>query len=494
MNTVSRVWSDKQQAIFAEVAQGAGNLIVTAVPGSGKTTTIVEAMKHVPQGKTVLAVAFNKSIATEMGQRVPAGVIVSTLHAHGMKAVTRRGRVRVDGDKGRDIARRVANENFHHVAQTRFVADRENELREWAASLVKCVSLSKSYLASTSEAIQDVIDMHQIVPPENDEDRPEFIRQTKLALEECKTSKGSIDFDDMIWLPAVLGLAVMQFDMVFVDETQDLTAGQIALVLRSVKKGGRIVAVGDPRQSIYQFAGSGSDSIEQVKQALGAKTLPLSITYRCSKAVVNEARRISKEIEAAPDADEGSLCITDEMSMLKGAREGDFVLSRTNAQLLGLCLGFLKGGKRANIQGRDIGTKLTAVIRRSKCKDVDSMLAYVHKWADKEILRLEQRDRDATGISDTRDCIVTLSEGEELVGSVIAKIEELFADGDSQARITLSTTHKAKGLERDRVWVLRDTYLKTRKGQTGTSIEEENLYYVAVSRCRRDLFLVREAK
>jgi DNA helicase II / ATP-dependent DNA helicase PcrA len=493
MNTVSRVWSDKQQAIFAEVAQGAGNLIVTAVPGSGKTTTIVEAMKHVPQGKTVLAVAFNKAIAVEMGQKVPAGVVVSTLHAHGMKAVTRAwGRVRVDGDKGRDIARRIANENFQRVYNDG--GDREAELREWALSLVKCVSLSKSYLASSSEAIQDVIDSHQIVPSENDDDRPEFIRQVKLALEACKTSKSSIDFDDMIWLPAVLGLAVPQFDMVFVDETQDLTAGQIALVLKSVKKSGRIVAVGDPRQSIYQFAGSGSDSIEQVKKALGAKTLPLSITYRCSKAVVNEARRISTQIEAAPDADMGSLLITDEMAMLKGAREGDFVLSRTNAQLLGLCLGFLKGGKRANIQGRDIGTKLTAVIRRSKCKDVDSMLAYVHKWTDKEILRLEQRDRDATGVSDTRDCIVTLSEGEEMVDSVIAKIEELFADGDSQARITLSTTHKAKGLERDRVWILRDTYMKTRKGQTGVSIEEENLYYVAVTRAKRDLFLVKEAK
>jgi superfamily I DNA/RNA helicase len=68
---------------------------------------------------------------------------------------------------------------------------------------------------------------------------------------------------------------------------------------------------------------------------------------------------------------------------------------------------------------------------------------------------------------------------------VTAKIQALFSDTDETRRVTLSTTHKAKGLERDRAWVLADTYRPTR----GT--EEANLWYVAVTRAKTTLFLVR---
>lgn len=64
------------------------------------------------------------------------------------------------------------------------------------------------------------------------------------------------------------------------------------------------------------------------------------------------------------------------------------------------------------------------------------------------------------------------------------KIDGLFSDTDAANRIMLSTTHKAKGLERDRVWILMDTYRPKK------STEEANLYYVAVTRARKSLFKV----
>jgi superfamily I DNA/RNA helicase len=166
-----------------------------------------------------------------------------------------------------------------------------------------------------------------------------------------------------------------------------------------------------------------------------------------------------------------------------------------------LCLAFLRDGRRAAIQGRDVGTKLASVVKRAKKPDVDGMLAYVDKWATKEIERLEKRDRDASGIADIRECILALSEGETETQAVVAKIERLFADGNETTRITLSSTHRAKGMERDRVWLLRETYLRTRSRKTGRGtveyiepgIEEHNLYYVATTRARRELFLVRGA-
>jgi DNA helicase-2/ATP-dependent DNA helicase PcrA len=472
-------WSNKQQAVFADVASGEGHTMVDAVAGSGKTTTILEAMKSVPAGKSVLFVAFNKSIATELAKRAPEGVDVSTLHSLGLKACTRAlSRPRVEKDKMPEIARRITGAEDHW------------EKREWCGSVQKAVSLSKSCLAQTDDEIDAVIDQYGLCPPEREEERAAFIRDVQAVLSACREITAEVDFDDMVWLPIVLELKVPQYDRVFVDETQDLNASQIALVLKALKPGGRVCAVGDPRQAIYQFRGAAADAFEKVRSALGAKVLPLSVTYRCARSVVREAQALVPHLEAAPDADEGSVAAVGEASMMSGARAGDFVLSRINAPLLKLCLAFLKDGKRAAIQGRDVGTKLVAVVRRSKRQDVDGMLEYVGRWASTEIARLEKRGRDATGIEDMRECIFALSEGETVVQAVVGKIERLFADGDETTRITLSSTHKAKGMERDRVWLLRSTYMLKRRGQSQPSIEEANLLYVAITRARKELFLV----
>src|ERR1700690_3946522 len=96
---MKKKWSPQQKAVFENVANGTGHTVVLARAGSGKTTTIVEAFNHVPEGASVLMIAFNKSIATELQSRAPAGVEVSTLHSFGLKAIMRQGPARIDNDK-----------------------------------------------------------------------------------------------------------------------------------------------------------------------------------------------------------------------------------------------------------------------------------------------------------------------------------------------------------------------------------------------------------
>jgi len=72
----SRKWSHLQQNIFDFVEHGQGNAIVEAVAGSGKTTTIVEALKRV-RGTSIF-LAFNKSISEELKAR---GVNARTFHS-----------------------------------------------------------------------------------------------------------------------------------------------------------------------------------------------------------------------------------------------------------------------------------------------------------------------------------------------------------------------------------------------------------------------------
>ena len=77
-----------------------------------------------------------------------------------------------------------------------------------------------------------------------------------------------VDYDDMLWVPYVDKLPVPQFDYVFLDETQDMNAAQLYLVLEAVKAGGRVIAVGDPRQAIYGFRGADSGAMDNITQAL----------------------------------------------------------------------------------------------------------------------------------------------------------------------------------------------------------------------------------
>jgi DNA helicase II / ATP-dependent DNA helicase PcrA len=481
-----RNWSTYQLAVFENVANGTGHTVLDAVAGSGKTTTIEEAVKHVPAGKRTLFVAFNKSIATELSKRIhggtphaevtgtgkAVGVEVSTLHSYGLKCVSAAlGRLRID---------QYRVDNFCQAMH-----GNDPKTFEMRRDLAKIVSLAKGALASSEEEVDALIDAFGADSVNGN--RVQFVKDVVKLLEQCTgTQDGCLDFDDMIWLPVVLDLPQRKFDRVFVDETQDLNAAQIEMVLRAVKADGRILAVGDPRQAIYRFRGADENAFSNVQERLSATSLPLSVCYRCCKAVIREAQELVPRIEAAPDAEEGEVLSTTYAFMKKNAQAGDFILSRANAPLISLCMAFLKEGRRANIQGRDVGASLKAFVKKSKAQSVEALRDYVSAWRDKECMRLAAKRRDTQAVEDRAACIMALSDGAATVADVVESIESLFADKDEKAIITLSSTHKAKGLERDRVWVLRSTYLRRDEP------EERNLLYVAITRARKTLVLVKD--
>lgn len=273
---------------------------------------------------------------------------------------------------------------------------------------------------------------------------------------------------------------------ILVHNCQDLNACQIELALGAVKKNGRITAVGDDRQAIYAFRGADKDALKRIVDRLNAKVLPLSVCYRCGTEIVKFVQQTVPDFEPAPNMPPGEVLRISKDSMIDGAAPGDFVLSRSNAPLVSLCMHFLAQNRRAHIQGRDIGSKLKGIVIRSKSENVPELREAIDSWERAEVKRLlaKKPPRDTQQVEDMAMCLMTLSEGAASVADVISRIEELFADNDDTNRIVLSTTHKAKGLERDRVWVLAGTYRR----RPGT--EEENLWYVATTRGKSTLCLV----
>jgi len=67
---------------------------------------------------------------------------------------------------------------------------------------------------------------------------------------------GMLDFDDQLYLPLLWKLRLFQNDFVFIDEAQDTNPVRRALAKLALRPGGRLIAVGDPRQAIYGFTGA----------------------------------------------------------------------------------------------------------------------------------------------------------------------------------------------------------------------------------------------
>lgn len=478
MQNPKREWSRYQKAIFEDVARGTGHTVVIARAGSGKTTTIVEAFKYIPKKMKTLMVAFNKSIADELREKAQSYIDVMTLHSLGFRAIRSAfgKEVALDPDKTLNLVQNILSEK----GLKKF----EKESFETAVSMCRAITLCKGYLIDIPSKIDVLLDKFDIDCCALE--REDFIKTICQVLRKCKEEKMVIDFDDMVWFPFVYNIPVGKWDRVFVDETQDLNEAQLWMALSACKKNGRICAVGDDRQAIYGFRGADSEAIENIIKKLDAKTLPLSVSYRCATNIIKEAQEIVPDIEAATYANDGIIKHIPENSFLVEAKPGDFILSRVNAPLIYYCLALLRMGVSANIQGKDVGANLAYMIKKSEKTTVIDFLKWLDLWKASEIARLRAKNRDPILITDKALCLETLCEGATSLDEVKDNIKALFNDGDDTNRVILSSTHKSKGLERDRVFMLTWTYRR------GLNREEDNLWYVAVTRAKNELFFVKK--
>ena len=92
-------YSKYQKDIFEAIEKQNGHLVIEACAGSGKTTTLLESMK-IAKGNCIF-VAFSKSIANELGSRVPSHVQACTLHSFGFAAIRKAfgGYIKADSKK-----------------------------------------------------------------------------------------------------------------------------------------------------------------------------------------------------------------------------------------------------------------------------------------------------------------------------------------------------------------------------------------------------------
>jgi len=494
-------WSAQQTDIFDWFREGSGNLAVRARAGTGKTTTIVQAVFYANDGKILLA-AFNKRIQEELNRRLRTrAASAKTLHALGFMFLKRNwpeAEVDNTGSRAEGLVRQsIYNqwEQFFPKVPLTVPID-EVEFNESVVRLgAKLLTTSRDIapFASTEDTIVDVMFDQDLLPEAYLESQgwtpPVFARITLKAMELALVRSSRIDYADMVYLPLRLDWARPMFDLVCIDEAQDMNAGQLTLATRVVKPRGRVCIIGDDRQAIYGFRGADSNGFDRLKNELNAKELGLTITYRCPKSVVEYAAKLVPDIQARPDAPEGNITSLPAADLHKHVKPGDFVLSRSNAALTKAALALIRQNVRAKIVGRDIGMRLMNIAKRMKAYDVNTFYDKLGQWARREIDRAKRANKKGRIqlICDQADTLRALLFGITDLNVLYGRIEELFGDPNA-AVVQCSTVHKAKGLEADRVFILQDTLYPGKWGKDKQ--EEANIEYVAVTRAKQSLYWV----
>jgi DNA helicase-2/ATP-dependent DNA helicase PcrA len=475
--------SKYQLNVYNFIKNNTGSAIIQAVAGSGKTTTIVSALSKIPSNKKVLLLAFNKSIADELKQRVPNNVRVMTYHSCAFSAYRfSQKNVVVNKDKLNLLIRDIIPDtDFQYVPLTK-----------------RLVSLAKAhaigYLTSNENSEwMNLIEKFSLLNQKLDSDFSviDLIHYSKLVYSENNKLKCIIDFDDMILFPLIYKSNFFKQDFIFVDEAQDTSSVQRNLLKRMMNKNTRVIAVGDSAQAIYGFRGADSNSMSEIQTEFGAKELPLSICYRCSSEVVREAQEWNNKILPSPDAPVGSVVNLNsyEPSDFKNT---DAIVCRNTAPLINMAFALISRDVPVNVLGRDIGKGLVSYIRSLKCKKISKLKKEMEEDYLEKIKDLDKDDSKLHSLTDQKNVINIFINNniDNRVDTLCSFIENFFGDSQDD-NITLCTIHKSKGHEWERVFILdRDLLMPSWVTQDWAVQQEKNIAYVAITRAKKDLMYI----
>lgn len=489
--------NDQQRAVIDHCSTTNGHTIVSARAGTGKTTTMIRGVCPNLSG-SVVYVAYGKAIAAEAEEKISNlglnHVRVATCHSIGFSAYRKAFNCKVERNKLLQIARKEFTGQY----------------QEWIPFVVATVDKAKDTGIGILTDIEDSSQWTQIIDKFSLIDLLPYDVSLDLGIEAAihllninnDTTK-VVDFADMIYMPLLKGLRIWQYDYVIVDEAQDLNATRRELVKRMLKpRSGKLIAVGDPYQAIFGFTGADHDSMDIIQNEFGATILPLSMTFRCPKSVVELAKQWVPDIEAHESSPEGIVDSCELKDTAQLVSPQDAIICRNTKPLVELAYSFLRQSIACRVEGRSIGEGLIKLATRWKrIKTVNDLYPKLREWRDNEIQRAKEKD-DGEKCQKIEDQIGTLHvfmdqcDGSDSISTLVSKIENLFIDSKSdgnQRVLTLSTIHKTKGREWNRVFALgMDTYSPSKWAKSEWELEQEkNLCYVQVTRAKNHLTMVK---
>lgn len=476
--------TDEQNHIINLVKTTRSNILIEALAGAAKTSTLILIAQALP-GVPTLALAFNKRIAEEMATRMPSWVICSTMHSIGYKAWQGQIRKRLALDSKKIY--NLVKESVDMIPDQ----DEKEFMYENFADTMRLVSLAKNngyipdgILPSLKRIITDNDEWKEEIAEDFvDGIAPlqweiiDYVMRRSIA----QAFDGNIDFDDMIYMPTMFGGVWPQPQLVLVDEAQDLSPLNHYMLSKIVA--GRIIAVGDPHQSIYGFRGASTDSMSKLEREFSMIRAELSISFRCPRRIVLMLRKHAPNMKWADNAREGTVEKLERWDTAD-IPDGSTILCRNNAPLFRLALQFLKTGRGVHVLGAEIGPGLIKILKKFGDGELpqEAVIKAIEAWKAEKLAKATN-DRQVAIAEERAECLMVFANAGSKLSEAVAFAEHLFK---SKGGLLFSSGHKAKGLEFDRVYHLDPWRIPSKYalGNIAAMEQERNLEYVIGSRTK----------
>ena len=480
-----------------EAASKPQSLMVNALAGTGKTTTLVMLAKALgPQ--PALALAFNKKIKEELEKRFPSNFTVMTMNGLGHRAWAQsinKKKMLIDSNK----IGRITTELLRPFPDSK---------SQWASiRTLVTMAMQRGLVPSQFQHAKSIIPDTPATWEQLDYelDANLTVDERKLARRVLIDSieeglKGCISYDDQIYLPVVFVSPFPRFPVVLVDEAQDLSPLNHAMLRKCAA--GKLIVVGDPRQAIYAFRGADHNSMTNLK-ALKSDwiELPLNTTFRCPQRVVERQHLHAPQYRAAASNPEGSIHDLQgsgdwSWSTIESLSTGNIaILCRNNAPLLSMAFKLLRQHVGVNMLGREIGKGLSALCHKlspDKTLPIADFSALLSAWFEREYSKAEVNEDGSKmdAVTDKYECLRAVIDNKQPspVRDLVTNLEALFAQ--ENGLVTLATGHKAKGLEWDTVLHLDPWRIPSKWAKKEDEItQENNLRYVLETRTKHTLIL-----
>jgi superfamily I DNA/RNA helicase len=472
----------EQAAIVEAAKRTSDNLLINALAGAAKTTTLQLVCQAVT-GIPILSLAFNRRIADEMKKRLPSHAEARTLNSLGHEVW------------GRAIGKRLVVDTSKTYTILKGIIDdlprpRQREARLELMDTLSYVRRAKrdGYLPrrwrDLGSAPFSSMDEWLNTLDDTPEDHQLELIETALERSIKAAYEGGIDYDDQIYCPTIFGGPWPKYPLVCIDEAQDLSPLNHLMLTKLVNQ--RLIAVGDPFQSIYAFRGAATWSMAALARRYEMREFTLSVTFRVPRLGVERAWGRVPHFRWAPDAPDGHIEELEEWSA-STIPDGAAIICRNNAPLFSAALKLLSQGRAIKLVGMDIGPGLVRILRKFGPNDMNAaqVTAALDAWTARELRRARREET----VMEKAECLRILTAGHDTLSNAIAHAEALFK---KDGHIQLLSIHKAKGLEFDTVFHLDPWRIPSRFIKEGTEEYEQelNCRYVCETRFKKELYLI----
>jgi DNA helicase-2/ATP-dependent DNA helicase PcrA len=462
--------TDEQSDILLAATTTPNNLMINALAGTGKSATL-KLIDQAIKAKPALYLVFAKRNQTEaqdskafrdtttiktfnsLGLGIWRDAIASPIKLDKYKPTTLFKELLEDMPKGES---RECWKSYHCVMD--------------GVKKAKSLGYVPTDVKFTHKSLITHHELHRAMDETPDDLAADLIDNI-LSLSIQRAYKGSIDFDDQIYMPALFGGAYPKFPLILVDEYQDQSPVNHAMLARLVK--GRIIGVGDPWQNIYGFRGAKAGGMSTAVDQYSMTELPLSVSFRCPRALVEHAQwrvphfRWSKEGGHVRTCEVFDPCdFSDDVT----------IICRNNAPLLRLAFRLISSGRSVNVFGSELGPRLVGILKKLGPEGMSQtkLLGEIEQWRQEKVLA------QSKSANDLADCMRVFAEHGDSLGQAISYAEHIFKQ---EGTIRLLTGHKSKGLEFNDV-IFLDPWLVSETEQ------DMNLRYVIQTRSQNSLMML----